>query len=57
MIIVIIIIIIIVYSPSHIGLGFLYNDIVSYKTAHGFIVKLKLLDITRFLKGQDVRPN
>ena len=23
---------------------------------HGFIVKLKLLDITRFLKGQDVRP-
>ena len=27
------------------------------RTAHGFIVKLKLLDITRFLKGQDIRPN
>ena len=29
--------------------NFLHNDIVSRKTAHGFIVKLKLLDITRFL--------
>ena len=37
--------------------NFLHNDIVSCKTAHSFIVKLKLLDITRFLKGQDVRPN
>ena len=37
--------------------NFLHNDIVSCKTAHCFIVKLKLLDITRFLKGQDVRPN
>ena len=36
---------------------FLHNDIVSSKAIHGFIVKLKLLDITRFLKGQDVRPN
>ena len=34
--------------------NFLHNDIVSCKTARGFIVKL--LDITRFLKGQDVRP-
>ena len=37
--------------------NFLHNDIVSCKTARGFIVKLKLLDITRFLKGQDFKPN
>ena len=37
--------------------NFVHNDIVSCKTAHGFIVKLKLLDITSFLKGQDVRSN
>ena len=37
--------------------NFLHNDIVGCKTAHGFIVKLKTLELTRFLKGQDVRPN
>ena len=37
--------------------NFLHNDIVSCKTARGFIVKLKLLDITRFLKEQNVKPD
>ena len=36
-------------------LNFLLNDIVSCKTAHGFIVKLKSFEFTRFLKGRDVR--
>ena len=36
---------------------FLHNDIVDCKTAHGFIVKLKSLELTRFLKVQKVRPN
>ena len=37
--------------------NFLHNDIFSCKTAHGFIVKLKSLELTCFLKRQDVRPN
>ena len=44
------------FKTVNIG-NFLHNDIVSCKTAHDFIVKLKLLDITRYLKGQDFRPN
>ena len=35
--------------------NFLHNDIVGCKAAHSFIVKLKSLELTRFLKGQDVR--
>ena len=31
--------------------NFLYNDIVGCKTAYGFIVKLKSLDLTCFLEG------
>ena len=31
--------------------------LVGCKIAHGFIVELKILELTRFLKGQDVRPN
>ena len=37
--------------------NFLHNDIVGCKTAHGFNVKLKTLEVTHFLKGQHVRPN
>ena len=37
--------------------NFLHNDIVGSKTAYGFIVKLKSLEFTRFLKGQNVWPN
>ena len=36
--------------------NFFHNDIVGC-TAHGFFVKLKALELTRFLNGQDVRPN
>ena len=36
---------------------FLQNNIVGCKTDHGFIVKLKSFEFTRFLKGQDVNPN
>ena len=31
--------------------------LLAVKTAHGFIIKLTTLELTRFLKGQDVRPN
>ena len=34
--------------------NFLHNDIVGCKTAHVCIVKLKSLEFTRFLKGQNV---
>ena len=31
--------------------------LLAVKTTHGFIVRLKSLELTRFLKGQDFRPN
>ena len=37
--------------------NFLHNDTVGCKTAHSFIVTLKLLELSGFLKGQDFRPN
>ena len=37
--------------------NFLHNDIVSCKTAYGFSVKLKSLELKRFLKGQAFKPN
>ena len=38
--------------------NFLHNDtIIGCKTAHGFIMDLKSFELTRLLKGQDVRPN